>query len=344
MNTQRKALLAALLIPALFGASCTRVRAKAAFKDGNKLYKEESYRKAIELYQRAITLMPEMAEAYVYLGSSYQALYRPGKDEDPNNKQHLERAIENYNKGLEAITSTTPERLKVRAMALGALTGIYAEGPFQDFEKALHYAQELTKDSPDDPKNLFAIANLYEKFGRVTEAEETYKRVTTLNPNDAKACGALAAFYNKTYWDAQGNIFADGSKGVRRARFTDAVGTLVRCAEIEPTNPEGPFKVATFYWSAAFRDDLLTEKQKSDYVEKGLAAVEKALEIKPNYWQAIIYKGLLYRVKASLTRDAAEKSKLIDSAVSLQKYALEMKKELQASGTEVPPEAAEASK
>ena len=42
-----------------------------------------------------------MAEAWFYLGSSHQALYRPGKD-TPENKEHLDKAIEYYKKSLEA--------------------------------------------------------------------------------------------------------------------------------------------------------------------------------------------------------------------------------------------------
>ena len=62
-------------------AGLHQVQAKAAFKDGNKDYKEENYKKAIENYERAVELEPDMAEALFYLGSSHQALYRPGKDD-----------------------------------------------------------------------------------------------------------------------------------------------------------------------------------------------------------------------------------------------------------------------
>ena len=68
--------------PLLAGIGCAQVRAKAAFKDGNKLYKEENFSRAIEQYERAIALDPDMAEAYFYLGSSHQALFRPGKEDD----------------------------------------------------------------------------------------------------------------------------------------------------------------------------------------------------------------------------------------------------------------------
>jgi tetratricopeptide (TPR) repeat protein len=316
MKIRYLAPLLAAAMPVLLATGCNTVKAQAAFKDGNKLYKEENYRKAIELYDRAIELKPDMAEAHFYLASSHQALYRPGKD-DPENRQRLETAVEHYKKSLELNKANTDNLKKVRTNTLGALTGIYSEPPLQNYETALAYAQELVKDNPNDTKNLYAIANLYKKFGKIQEAEETYKRVAELNPQDAKACGALAAFYNKPLWDG-------------RSKFDQAIDTLKRCTSLEPNDPAGYYKVATFYWDKAYRDPLLGDAAKNEYADKGLEQVDKALELKPDYWEAIITKGLLYRVKAQAARNPKERQQLLEQAQTLQKQAMELRKEQQA--------------
>jgi tetratricopeptide (TPR) repeat protein len=138
-----------------------------------------------------------------------------------------------------------------------------------------------------------------------------------MNPNDPKACGALAAFYNKPLWEG-------------RSRFDDAIEILQRCATLDPSDPGGYQKVASFYWDKAYRDPMLGDQEKDQYADKGLEAVDKALEIKPDYFEAIIYKGLLFRVKAQVARSPQLRAQYLDQAATLQKVGLDLKKEQEA--------------
>jgi tetratricopeptide (TPR) repeat protein len=343
MRTRLRMLLLVALVPVVVaGAGCNMVRAKAAFKDGNRLYKEENYRQAIPYYERAVELEPNFAEAHFYLGSAHQSLYRPGKEGD-DNKQHLDQALAHYEKSLEVNKADSPNVKQLRINTLGALTAMYSDPPLTNYEKAIGFAEQLVKDNPDDAKNLYAMANLYEKFGRVAEAEQTYVRVTEQNPNDAKACGALAAFYNKPLWDEAGVVFVENqSKGARHAKFSSAIATLEKCAKLDATDPSGYYKLAMFYWDKAYRDPLIGDQEKNEYADKGLAAVDTALGMKPDYWEAIITKGLLYRVKAQVARDPKMRKEYLDKAVLLQKQAMDLRKEMAAAAagaTDVPPEA-----
>jgi tetratricopeptide (TPR) repeat protein len=337
-------LFAALLALVVAGVGCDLIKAKAAFKDGNKLYEEENYRDAIAEYEQAVALKPDFAEAHFYLASSHQSLYRPGREDDPENEMHLRKAIEHYEKSLEVNTGETEALQEVRVNALGALTGIYSDPPEENFEKALQYAEELVKDNPEDTKNMYAMANLYEKFDQIDEAEATYLRVVRDNPEDPKACGALAAFYNKALWDDESNVWTEESEGPRRSRFEDAIQTMERCAELDPTDPSGYYKVATFFWDKAYRDPDLTDKEKNEYADLGIDAIDKALEIRPAYWEAIITKGLLFRVKAQVAPTMGDRKKYLEQAQILQKQAMDLRKEEQEAqaaemAAELPPEA-----
>jgi tetratricopeptide (TPR) repeat protein len=300
----------------LSSAACARIQSRMAFKDGNKEYTSENFKRAIVLYERAVELDPNLAEAWFYLGSSHQAMFRPGKD-TPENNEHLVKAIEAYKKSLETNPGQTEPQKKVKTNTLGALIAIHSEDPHKNFDVAQQYAQQLVQENPNDSKNLYALANLYEKFDQVDKAEETYRRVAELNPNDPKACGALAAFYNKPLWEG-------------RAKFDNAVATLEKCAALAPDDPGGYQKIASFYWDKAYRDPLITDEQKKAYADKGLELINKALELKPDYFDAVIYKGLLYRVLASVAKDPRQRAQYLDQAQTLQKQGMELRKQQQA--------------
>ena len=147
-----------------------------------------------------------------------------------------------------------------------------------------------------------------------------------------KACGALAAFYNKPLWDEQGGVWSRARARARGARSSTGDRDARDAAPTStPTDPGGHQKVATFYWDKAYRDPNLTDAQKDEYADKGIVAVDKALKIKPDYWEAIIYKGLLYRVKAQVAQNPAERKKYLDQAQLLQKQAMDLRKEQTAS-------------
>jgi hypothetical protein len=72
---------------------------------------------------------------------------------------------------------------------------------------------------------------------------------------------------------------------------------------IEPNNPEAFYTISTYYWDKAYRDFRLKEPEKKEYVLKGLEQVDKALQLKPDYMEALTYKNLLLRLQANLEKD-----------------------------------------
>jgi tetratricopeptide (TPR) repeat protein len=320
MKMPSRALGLLLLVPFL-AAGCTQVQAKQAFKDGNKAYKEEDFKKAILKYGAAVEHDPNFAEAWFYLGSAHNAMYRPGKTE-PENVARLEEAIRAYDKSLEVNKGETENQKKVKLNTLAALTSIYSDDPKRNYDTAYKYAEQLVAENPNDAKNLYAMANLYEKFEKVDDAERMYKQIADSNPSDPKACGALAGFYNKPLWKDE--------SGAARSKFDEAVTMLDRCAQLAPDDPSGYQKVATFYWDKAYRDPLLTDEQKLAFAQKGLDAVDKALALKPDYFEAVIFKGLLMREKAKATSNPRLRQQYLDEAVALAKQGQDLRKEAEA--------------
>jgi len=61
-------------------------------------------------------------------------------------------------------------------------------------------------------------------------------------------------------------------------------------------------------------------------VLEGIAAVDKALEIKPDYIEAMTYKGLLLRTQALIEKDPKKQQELIREGTTLSDKANEMRK------------------
>jgi tetratricopeptide (TPR) repeat protein len=109
-------------------------------------------------------------------------------------------------------------------------------------------------------------------------------------------------------------------------QFDKTIEALEQRATKEPDNPEAYQTIASYYWDKANKDSKLKETEKRDYVLKGIASVDRALQIKPDYAEGMVYKGLLLRLQANLEKDPTKQQNLIKEAVSLHDRAEEIRK------------------
>jgi hypothetical protein len=70
----------------------------------------------------------------------------------------------------------------------------------------------------------------------------------------------------------------------------------------------------------------LKENQKRDYLQRGIAEIYKAIQIKPDYSEALVIKGLLLRLQANMEKDPAKQNDLISRAKALSDKAEELRK------------------
>jgi TonB family protein len=157
--------------------------------------------------------------------------------------------------------------------------------------------------APAELSNYVVLAGLYEKMGKIDQAEATLLKARGITPNDSAVYLQLAGFYN------------------RQQQFDKTIDALRQRAVLEPDSPEAPYTIATYFWDKAYRDSRLSESQKSDYVAKGMEAVDVALRLRPDYMEALTYKNLLLRLQANIERDPSRQQALIKEAEALQEQA-----------------------
>jgi tetratricopeptide (TPR) repeat protein len=308
----RGALLGGVAVLALSSlVACAKVgqlKAMKAFKDANVLYQQQEYKKAAELYEDAVANDPNMGEAWFFLANSYDNMYRPGRKGEAENDAYLTKAVADYQKAAQYLTTTTESDAKLKKLALQYLVSNYGPDRLNDPNKAEPVVKEMIALEPSEPANYFALAKIYENAGQYDLAEQTLLKARDVKPSDSSVYLQLAAFYNQ------------------QGEFDKTIDALQQRVQKDPNNPEAYYTVATYYWDKAYRDATLKDTDKLDLVTKGLDAIEQAIKIKPDYMEALVYKGLLLRLEANVIKDPKKQQDLIKQADQLSDQANELRK------------------
>ena len=285
-----------------------KLQAKRAFKEANVLYAQQEYKRAAALYEEAIAQDPELSVAYFYLANSYDNLFKPSRKGEPENDAYLTKAIEFYTKASEKEQDPT-----LRKRSFEFLVAAYGPDKMNDPSQQEPIVDRMIQLDPQDPTNYFALAKIREDAGDYPKAEEVLLKAKAARPNDPQVYLQLAGFYN------------------RQEEFDKTIDALQQRAAIEPNNPEAFYTISTYYWDKAYRDFRLKEPEKKEFVLKGIEQVDKALQLKPDYMEALTYKNLLLRLQANLEKDQAKQSALLKEADKLRDQAMELQKK-QAAG------------
>src|SRR5216117_1090613 len=294
-------------------AKVGEIQARKAFKSANQAYQQQDYKKASEYYEEAIKAAPDTQvahESYFFLGNSYDNLFKPSKRGEKDNDDLLQKAVQNYQLAAEKLSSSNDAQDKLLGRrSLEYLVASYGAEKLNDPAKAEPVVQRMIQLEPGEPTNYIALAKIYEDAGAYDEAEKMYIQGKQAKPNDPAGYMMLAGYYN------------------RQGHFDKTIEALEERASKEPTNPEAFYTIATYYWDEAYRDFKLKENEKRAYVGKGVEAVDHALQIKPDYMEALVYKNLLLRLQANLEKDPAKQQQLIKEADRLRDKAQELRKQ-----------------
>jgi tetratricopeptide (TPR) repeat protein len=316
MKSHRGVAAAIIAVTALALGACSEqinmLKARRAFQDANVQYTNKEYQAAIHEYERVLELDPNgdprvIIPTHFYLGSSHHLLFRPTSRE-PDNLAHMDEAIKHYTIALEQAEPGDP----TRQYALEQLAAIYRDVK-NDFPTAETYYLELIALSPESPERYYTLGDLYERFHEperlplLDKAIEAYQRPVSMNPQDPVAYRHVAAVLN------------------RYGRFDETIEWLQMAKEARTTDAEGYYLIATHYWDKVYRDPDLTAEQRREFTALGIDELDAALEINPEYVDAMVYKGLLLREQAKLEPNAATRAELEAQANELRDKAMALK-------------------
>lgn len=204
-----------------------------------------------------------------------------------NNK--YEQAIEHFKNAVDLDPNLATARLYL-ATAYSAQVIPGAETPEnkRNAELAIAEFQKVVDANPpveQKVNSLKGIASLYRGMNKYVEARNVYRKITTLDPNDAETYYSIAWIdWNEAYARSQQVRTDLGLKP------TDAINSKGACEALRKAN--------------------------QDNVQDGMQNLEKALQIRPEYADAMAYLNLLYRQKADIDCDPAQRAADLKTADS----------------------------
>jgi len=296
-------LLAGLSLSLIGCGKLNELKARKSFKDANLLYTQQEYKRAADKYKETVEFDPTFTTAYFYLANSYDQMFKATKRGDAENDACLTKAIDNYK-----VAAEKDQDPKMRKLALQYLVNAYGPDKLNDPGQAVPIIEKMIQMDPQDTNNYFALAKMYEDAGQYEEAEKHLSKAREVKPKDPAVYGQMAGFYN------------------RQGEFDKTIEAYKRWQEIEPNNPEVYYTIGSFYWDKAYHDTKLKESEKKDLVNSGIQEIDKALQIKPDYYEAVNRKGLLVRLQAGFTKDKAQYDQLMKQADELLQRSIALQK------------------
>lgn len=185
----------------------------------------------------------------------------------------------------------------------------YAEKGLAAFESTL----ELPAPSPDDrEKTEKFYLSFLNSTGDKDKAIAYLEKQLGTRPNDLTLINQIATLYQKA-----GN-------------FTKALEYFEKRANMDPTNKETWYTLGVNCWARSYHGGLaVSQEEREQVVDKGIEALNKALAIDPNYFDALSYINLIYREKAKALASVgknAEAGQAYAKADEYQKQAIDIRK------------------
>jgi tetratricopeptide (TPR) repeat protein len=153
-----------------------RSQARVHLDEGKEFYRTDQDEKAVEAFQKAIKLDPELAEAYFRLGLAYDAIGKEQEAEDAYKK-----AVEKYKKYLEANSKDAEAHYNLGQAYAGL--HLYSEA-VKEYRQATHL-----KD--DDADMFYDLGTALSRLAQYDEAAAAFSKSLELDPENYRAEDAL---------------------------------------------------------------------------------------------------------------------------------------------------------
>ena len=158
------------------GLNGDRTQAKALLDKGKQLYRDDQDTEAVEAFQQAVKLDPDLAEAHFRLALGYEAL-----DKREDAESEYKKAAEMYKKHLDS----SPDD----AEAHYNLGQTYAN--LGNYSEAIREYRQANKLKTDDPDIYYDLGVAHTKLAQYDQAAAAFSKSLEIDPDYYRAQDAL---------------------------------------------------------------------------------------------------------------------------------------------------------
>ena len=192
-------------------------------------------------------------------------------------------------------------------------------------------ALALYRPGDESPKNV--------QYGKI--ATDAFEKYLVEFPNDQKVRDYLVSTYvnSKRYNEALAYLDRRAAEVpqevpnlqqmklniLTQAGRLDDAWTFVK-QHPEAAKPETYYSLGVAAWDKSYHDASLDLATRTQLIDNGLEALDKALAMKPEYFEAMVYDNLLFREKAKIQTDANLRAEYTAKADEWQQKALALRK------------------
>lgn len=275
----------ALLALALGFLGCSEISARSHAREGNRLFNDGDYKAAVQEYTEAERLHPTLPVILLNKGLACRQLMVPG-GKSAENQRAVDCALDAF-KRLKEVNPADP-----RGDQLYIQTLFDAER----WGELIRIFEDKLRAEPKDLASMSGLIQVYSRAGNWEKALHWEMERAKLQPKNAEAQYGVGVYI----WNL---LYQNGG------------------ADDKSTFDPRPGAKNTILFPQFNTTDIQGE-QRARLADQGISYLQKAIELRPSYREAMTYLNLLYRQKSFAYFDRPEEwQAAVDAAETWRKKA-----------------------